>query len=39
MTRWALEMYHIITFKDLIVLMLTLEMLLVRSDDELINSF
>lgn len=39
MTKWALEMHHMVTFKDLNVVMLTLEMLLVHSDDELINSF
>lgn len=32
-------MYHMVTFKDLNVVMLALEMLLVHSDDELINSF
>lgn len=37
MTRWALELYHVITLKD--VAMLTSEMLLVHNDDELISSF
>lgn len=32
-------MYHMVTFKDLNVVTLTLEMLLVHCDDELINSF
>lgn len=32
-------MYHMVTFKDLNVVMMTLVMLLVHSDDELINSF
>lgn len=39
MTNWALEMYHTVTFKDLNAVMLTLEMLLVHSHDELIDSF
>lgn len=33
MTRWTPQIYHVIIFKDVNVIMLTLEMLFVRSDD------
>lgn len=33
MTRWTLQIYHVVIFKDVNVIMLTLEMLFVHRSD------